>query len=183
MSGNKILQETRQNVGDIVYEYDGLGNVSGFVYYEQRYIYIKNGTNDIIGIINIDGELVASYSYDGWGNCVVNNLTTSNIGDLNLFRYRSYYYDTETGYYYLNSRYYDSSVGRFINSDEISNLGVNNDVQSLNVYVYCANNPIYRYDIQGDFWGTCVITSTVFGAMVGFGSQVVANVLADDPWY
>jgi len=134
--------------------------------------------NDIIGILNLDGELVATYSYDGWGNCTVNNLTSSNIGDLNPFRYRSYYYDTETGYYYLNSRYYDSNVGRFINSDEISNLGVNNDVQSLNVYAYCANNPIHRYDEAGDVWEVIL-----FGTLVGMGTQIISNVIEGKPWY
>ena len=115
----------------------------------------------------MDGEIVQ-----------INNLTSSNIGDLNPFRYRSYYYGQETGYYYLNSRYYDSNVGRFINSDEISNLGVNNDVQSLNVYAYCANNPIHRYDEAGDVWDVIL-----FGAIVGFGSQIITNALEGEPWY
>ncbi len=175
VSGNKILQETSTNK-TIIYEYDALGNASSFVYNGTRYIYVRNGTNDIVGILNASGSLVASYTYDGWGNCTVNNISGT-IGTINSIRYRSYYYDSETGYYYLNSRYYDSKIGRFINADETSNLGANNDVQSLNLYSYCANNPVHRADEQGDVWGA------ILGAAVGFGTQVIDNFFNEKAWY
>ena len=80
------------------------------------------------------------------------NHTTDTIGTINPIRYRSYYYDQETGYYYLNSRYYDSNVGRFISADSIGNLGANEDYNSLNLYAYCGNNPINRIDESGTIY-------------------------------
>ena len=64
-----------------------------------------------------NGRIVARYTYDAWGKCTVQNADGWTAGDANPFRYRGYYYDTETGLYYLNSRYYDPEVGRFINAD------------------------------------------------------------------
>ena len=68
VSGNRILQETKGS-NTLIYEYDALGNASSFVYNGTRYIYVRNGTNDVVGILNSSGNLVASYKYDGWGNC------------------------------------------------------------------------------------------------------------------
>ena len=121
----------------------------------------------------IPGSLVASYTYDGWGNCTVNNISGT-IGTINPIRYRSYYYDSETGYYYLNSRYYDSNVGRFINADDTSNLGANDDHNSLNLYAYCANNPVNRYDTQGNIWGV-VIGRALFNVVLSWGLAAATN--------
>ena len=131
-----------------------------------------------MGILDSSGTLVTTYKYDGWGNCTVEDTSTNQIGYKNPLRYRSYYYDSETGYYYLNSRYYDSEVGRFISADDTTNLGANNDYSSLNLFAYCGNNPIHRIDEVGDFWGPAI-----FGAIVGFGSQVINNALEGELWY
>ncbi len=72
------------------------------------------------------------------------------IGKLNPFRYRSYVYDDETGLYYLNSRYYDAGVGRFLNADGYASTG--QSVQSCNMFAYCENNPVNRCDPSGQFW-------------------------------
>ena len=69
----------------------------------------------------------------------------------NLFRYRSYYYDFETNLYYLNSRYYDPEIGRFINADNISNVD-KSTFNGLNLYAYCVNNPVMLTDSQGESW-------------------------------
>ena len=79
--------------------------------------YEKNLQGDITGIYDASGNLKAEYAYDAWGNPVV-TVDIDGIGTLNLFRYRGYYYDTETGLYYLNSRYYDPRTCRFISADE-----------------------------------------------------------------
>ena len=78
------------------------------------------------------------------------SIYNTNIANINPFRYRGYYYDVETGFYYLNSRYYDPSLGRFINADDISyaNAGMLN---GLNLYAYCGNNPVMNTDIYGNF--------------------------------
>ena len=117
--------------------------------------------------------MVASYSYDAWGNHTVYdeygdvNTYYGTIGNINPIRYRSYYYDTETGLYYLQSRYYDPQTGRFISADKTEYLGENNDLMSYNLYVYCSNNPIMFVDPTGMFnWGK-LITSVVVGVAVG----------------
>ena len=86
------------------------------------YIYAKNLQGHVIAIYDYMGTCVASYTYNAWGECTVSNHTSDNIGDLNPFRYRGYYYDTETGFYYLNARYYDPQIKRFISVDHILSL-------------------------------------------------------------
>ena len=125
---------------------------TGFRYNGSEYYYIKNAQNDVIGIINAAGTIVAQYSYDAWGKVLsINNYTTSNIGDLNPIRYRGYYYDTETGLYYVSSRYYDPEVGRFINADDIGYLGADGSLTGYNLFAYCGNNPVMGYDPTGTF--------------------------------
>ncbi|MBQ9840739.1 MAG: RHS repeat-associated core domain-containing protein, partial [Erysipelotrichaceae bacterium] len=167
VSGNRILQETT-GTNTIIYEYDALGNASSFVYNGTRYIYVRNGTNDVVGILNSSGSLVASYKYDGWGNCTVANTSGTDIGNINPIRYRSYYYDSETGYYYLNSRYYDSNVGRFISPD----ISLNDDTTGNNNFVYCGNNPILYKDTTGE-WFYVALAGGLFSA----AAQIVSNVL------
>ena len=102
--------------------------------------YIYNLQGDVIGLMNArNGRIVARYTYDAWGNCTVQNADGWITGDANPFRYRGYYYDTETGLYYLNSRYYDPEVGRFINADKY----IVTDPQSVlcaNTFAYCENS-------------------------------------------
>jgi RHS repeat-associated protein len=110
------------------------------------YYYLRNGQNDIIGILNSSGVQVVSYVYDSWGNPISTTGTlASTIGEDNPFRYRSYYFDTDIDFYYLNSRFYDSNVGRFINADII----FSNGFLSINFYTYCLNNPTRLTDYTG----------------------------------
>ena len=116
------------------------------------YYYRKNLQGDIIGIINAVGTELVSYSYDAWGNILwTEDDSGRNLAELNPYRYRGYYYDTETGLYYLNSRYYDPRTGRFINADALDYLRMNGQF-NCNLYVYCANNPVKRKDPAGCFW-------------------------------
>ena len=147
LDGNKILYETR-NDALLTYYYGGNG-VIGFHYNYTDYFYRKNLQGDVIEIYTFAGEKVASYTYNAWGKVLaVNNYTDDNIGTLNPFRYRSYYYDTETNLYYLESRYYDSETGRFISSDDISYLD-SETINGLNLYAYCLNNPVNMLDSSG----------------------------------
>ena len=75
--------------------------------------------------------------------------TTNKIGEKNPYRYRSYYYDSETTWYYLNSRYYDPNIGRFITMDEIEYLGATSTLLSYNLFTYCEGNPISLKDPYG----------------------------------
>jgi len=88
-----------------------------------------------------------------------------------LYRYRNYYYDTETSLYYLNTRYYDASIGRFINADDISYLGANGDLQGFNLYAYCSNNPVMGYDPMGT-WNWKSIVKAI--ATVAFVATAIA---------
>ena len=97
------------------------------------------------------------------------------IATINPFRYRGYYFDTETNLYYLNSRYYDPEIGRFINADDISVLNEGKDIiNGLNLYIYCGNNPIANTDEGGDKWWHWFIAAIV--AVVVVTVTVVATI-------
>ena len=84
-----------------------------------------------------------TYSYDAWGKLLqIGGGLASTLGQANPLRYRGYVYDSETGLYYLGSRYYDPAVGRFINADDVSMLGANKTFVALNLFAYCLNNPV-----------------------------------------
>ncbi len=110
--------------------------------------------------MDIHLNVIAQYAYDAWGNVLyIKNANGANITDgshiahINPIRYRSYYYDTETGYYYLQSRYYNPEIGRFINMDDISAvMASDTTVTDKNLYAYCDNNPVMRIDDDGEFW-------------------------------
>ncbi|MBE6590110.1 MAG: RHS repeat-associated core domain-containing protein, partial [Ruminococcaceae bacterium] len=111
----------------------------------------KNLQGDVIAITNSYGNVVARYTYDAWGVCTVVSDETGIIARVNPFRYRGYYYDSEIGLYYLQSRYYDPQVGRFVNGDECDNIGVSRTVCSHCLFAYYENNPINNTDKFGFF--------------------------------
>ena len=168
LNGNKIISQT--DATNTLFFYYGTDGITGFNHNGTDYLYKKNIQGDIIGIYNPENKLICKYIYDAWGNHVCRILSnngeyvditdTSNyninsnyitIANLNPFRYRSYYFDTETDLYYLNSRYYDPQTGRFINADSIENLDTEN-LNGFNLYMYCANNPILFIDDNGEGW-------------------------------
>lgn len=172
VDGNKVIYEkTGNNV--IYYTYDGNNNIIGMKYNDSQYYYLKNGQNDIIGILNSDFRQVISYEYDSWGNVISirdsagNNITDKgNLGIVNPYRYRSYRYDTETGLYYLNSRYYSPEFGRFINFDNYG--GKVGELSSHNGYAYCKNNPVNMIDENGNV----AIALSTSALMVGLAKTV-----------
>ena len=157
---NKYLYDVNGNLvkesgKGVEYYYDGSG-VIGMKYNERVYFYRKDIFGNITEIIDSNGEIVVRYRYDGWGNHVVLNPDGSKnesdtfIGNINPFRYRGYYYDVETGLYYLKTRYYDPKTGRFITIDDVSYLAPDT-INGLNLYAYCGNNPILYVDYNGNF--------------------------------
>lgn len=172
LDGNIVIFEDR-NGDKLFYQYDENNNLIGFTYNDEQYYYIRNGQNDIIGILNKEFKKVASYSYDSCGNLISvkdennNDVTTNNkhIGNINEYRYKGYRYDSETELYYLNNRYYDSEIGRFINEDSFMATG--NNMLQHNMYMYCNNNPIIYMDREGEafsiatFIGTIVIAALI----------------------
>ncbi|MBR2377788.1 MAG: RHS repeat-associated core domain-containing protein, partial [Clostridia bacterium] len=168
LDGSKIIAENRKSGTSnnlIYYIYDMVG-LSGFVYNGANYYYEKNTLGDIIGIRDSSGTQVATYTYDAWGNILTK---TGSMADINPFRYRGYYYDTETGFYYLQTRYYDPTIRRFINADNYELLPtLSQTIGQLNLYAYANNNPIMFTDESGTLaeW-TVVIIAMVVGAILG----------------
>ena len=119
-----------------------------------EYFYVYDLLGNVIALMDATGSIVVKYIYDAWGNHKVlnpnNSINTSAtfIGNINPYRYRGYRYDVETNLYYLNARYYDPSIGRFISMDN-SGVIFCRDASCLNLYVYVANNPIKYYDQSG----------------------------------
>ena len=96
--------------------------------------------------------------YDAWGKILSATTTgasaVANLAEINPLRYRGYYYDTETGFYYVSSRYYDPAIGRWINADDTAYLGTGQTLVSYNLFAYCNNNPVTGYDPDGAWdWG------------------------------
>jgi len=148
LNGSSIV---RQVTGSKILDffYDENGNLYGFKDDGDMYYYVRNGQSDIIGILDNNGIQVVYYQYDSWGNPLTpSGSLASTIGADNPFRYRGYYLDSETGLYYLNSRYYDSTVGRFINADGL--ISASSSLLGTNMYSYCENNPVNGYDPSGN---------------------------------
>ena len=135
----------------LYFHYDSTGDVIGFTRTangtDTEYFYVKNLQGDILKVISATGTEAAAYSYDAWGKLLT---SAGDLAEVNPLRYRGYFYDTETGLYYLKSRYYDPEVSRFINPDAFVSSGTS--VASYNMMVYCDNNPINRIDPAGMFW-------------------------------
>ncbi len=105
----------------------------------------------VIGLVDSTGALVVEYKYDVWGKRIGRTGSlAATLGTLNPFLYRGYVYDEETGLYYLQSRYYKPEICRFINVDDASYLGANDDFISYNLFAYCLNNPVNRTDDSGN---------------------------------
>ena len=142
------------------------------IYNGDTYYFQKDVLGDIQYIKNSAGKIVATYTYDAYGNCGIVNASGYTIGNINPFRYRGYYYDTETGFYYLQSRYYDPSIMRFINADDyelISTLA--STIGQLNLYAYCNDNPIMYTDESG----TLIWELVVLGIFAAIGAGVGGN--------
>ncbi|MCI6043414.1 RHS repeat-associated core domain-containing protein, partial [bacterium] len=105
----KIGQDAQTLEYELEYFYDSDGNIISMLYNGTEYYYLKNIQGDIIGILDGSGARVVEYSYDSWGK-VIEISGNQELGKRNPFRYRGYYYDEETGFYYVGSRYYDQEV-------------------------------------------------------------------------
>ena len=165
-NGNLIKQS---NGLEFLYDHTGVFAVK---YNDVTYFYRKNAQQDIIALLDSNGNIMVKYKYDAFGMCKALSerdieITVSNhIGTLNPFRYRSYYFDTETNLYFLKTRYYDPETGRFITIDDISYLDPES-INGLNLYAYCGNNPVNCVDPTGEFPIVALIVGTVVGALAG----------------
>ncbi len=173
--GSRLQYETLGGNSALWYFYDADGTPSGIRYRNNGgvvsdYYFVCNWRGDVIQIYNTAGELVSTYDYDAWGNVTAHETDkdTYGITNINPIRYRGYYYDTETGMYYLKSRYYDPAVKRFLNADGYVATG--QSILGNNMFSYCDNNPVNREDSTGHFWKQ--LKAKVKNAWNGFKSWV-----------
>lgn len=163
-----ILSQT-DGTNTMYFQYDTNGVPLGFILNGTQYFYITNQMGDVISITDAQGNELAQYSYDEWGNTL--STSDNDIANINPLRYRGYYYDSETGYYYLQSRYYDPSICRFINADIPEIVNVTKDVYTgINLFPYCNNNPVNNSDPTGYInwdleFGRASITSAILSAL------------------
>ena len=167
--GGKLMRETATNssavyVMDFIYDNAGRPFAVKFSKNGGRsfttFYYVLNLQGDVVAITKADGTVVAKYTYDAWGNLtslinangteIVNRTTGTAIAFWNPLTYRGYIRDRETGFYYLQSRYYDPANHRFINADGYTSTG--QGFAGTNMFAYCGNNPVSRIDSTGQFW-------------------------------
>ena len=153
-----------------------------------NYYYGKTNNGEIRFIYDANGNIVTTYLYDAWGNPIpTDESSDSEVGEINPFRYKSYYYDSETRLYYLRSRSYDPAVGRFLNADSTDYLGATGTVLSFNLFAYCENTPITYNDKTGEsITVACILIFGVIGvATGGYAGYKLAqyyNVKKSDTW-
>ena len=171
MAGDLLMSETT-NGQTLWFTYDSNANLFSMVTGGKHYFYQRNLQNDIIALVDEAGDTVVNYTYDSWGKVL--NITGSRkdtIGQLNPFRYRGYYYDKETGMYYLKNRYYDPELRRFISSDAVTTLAASTEtLHNRNLYTYCNQNPITRSDSNGNLW---TVVAGLAGAAISLADQLV----------
>ena len=193
----------------LIYVYDENGAPAGIKYRTSSYaegvfdyfFFEKNLQGDIVAIYNTNGTKIGSYTYDAWGNFTITRTSGITILENNIlynynpFRYRGYYYDIETGWYYLQSRYYNPNWGRFLNADAC----LYSNILGFNLLAYCYNNPIAYIDQYGEsataalgwwtstFWIPAISEPTIVGeilygagcVILGIGFVVEGIIIAD----
>ena len=165
--GGKLMRETATNSSAVYvmdFIYDNVGRPFAVKFSKNggssftTFYYVLNLQGDVVAITKADGTVVAKYTYDAWGNLtslinangteIVNRTTGTAIAFWNPLTYRGYIRDRETGFYYLQSRYYDPANHRFINADRYVSTDTK-DIISNNMFSYCSNNPAIYYDPDG----------------------------------
>ena len=182
---SKTVGSTKYNfttLSGLVIRQTGGGKTIDFVYDENNqplamkynntlYYYVLNAQGDVVRIVNSSRSVVASYTYDPWGKIISSSGT---LADINPLRYRGYYYDSETGFYYLQSRYYDPEIGRFINADSYASTDATG-LLSTNMFAYCENDPVNKSDPTGEV--APILIAMAGGAMVGLAEQFMTDVI------
>ena len=174
--GNKLIRETSIN-NTLDFLYDEYDNLYGFIKdNSEKYLYIRDQLQNIIGITDINGKIVVKYSYDAWGAIKsIIDTSSSGIGKLNPFRFKGYYYDNESSMYYCKTRYYVPQWGRWLSADSIEYLNPES-VNKLNLYTYANNNPIIYYDPDGHMALLCALLILgAIGMVANVGSQALTD--------
>ena len=177
VNGTQILREAWGS-HVLIPLYNNEDSLCGILYDNTPYYFLKNLQNDIIGMTNEEGETVVRYTYDAWGVCtVVIDTSGCSVSTVNPFRFRGYYYDAESGLYYLGKRYYSPVWGRFINPDQALPTR-EDDRLSLSLYCYCANDPVNHVDPDGRLWWAVLLCIVSFIVAVVAVAHVVNAAVA-----
>ena len=193
----EYFTESASETVELIFLYDESGMV-GFMHSRdgstpQAYYYQRNLQGDVVAIYDTSGVKVANYTYDAWGNCTA----SGSMARINPIRYRGYYWDSETNWYYLNSRYYSPEWRRFISPDDTNYLDPETP-NGLNLYCYCGNDPVNYADPSGHeplsnigkwiigglaFAGAVALTALTGGALlplfIGMASSIVLGGLIE----
>ena len=134
----RLLCYNKKGDNTLIPLYDNEDGICGILYNNVPYYFIKNLQGDVIAIVDKDAQTVARYTYDAWGVPKIDSDSSEcQIATINPFRYRGYYYDEEIELYYLQSRYYDPVVGRFVNGDEPNVVnGIYNECLYTNTFSF-----------------------------------------------
>ena len=169
LNGDQVIHEDN-GTDQIHYTYDANGSLISMNLNGAEYYYIRNAQGDVIGLYDSNGAEVVSYSYDAWGKISsISGSLADTVGEKNPYLYRGYRYDSETGLYYLQSRYYNPDWGRFVNAD--STAGKVGILLAHNVFAYSLNNPVNMDDPSGNWpkWASGALT------IISGTTQVIAG--------
>lgn len=176
-NGGKLIAEYT-GTKRVDYLYDENGMLYGFIYNNAKYFYIRDTLQNILGIVDANGNVVVNYYYSAYGECQkITGSKATTIGVINSFRYKGYYFDAETEFFYCNARYYVHGWCRFLNFDTPNCLDIYS-ANNVNLYAYCSADPVNRSDSNGHSWKTFWKSakkwaSNTFGAFVDLSYNVV----------
>jgi len=148
-SNNNLIAQKTDNA-TLFFYYDTENSPVALSYNGKMFYYVKNLQGDIVKILDEDGNEKASYVYNAWGNIL--SQSNDELSSINPLRYRGYVYDEDTTLYYLQSRYYDPTTGRFINADDTAFIGSSGTAIGDNIYTYCENDPVNNVDYTGQWF-------------------------------
>ena len=147
--------------------YDGSNELLGFTYNGATYFYVKNLQGDVVAVIDSTGTEKAVYEYGTYGTLIYSG---GDLADVNPMRYRGYYYDSDAGMYYLQSRYYAPEFAKFINSDLPEYAQQQKaDHYGTNLFAYCCNDPVNNSDPTGNsYFASMALTTLAWPVVLDF---------------
>ena len=175
-AGGMLLRETitsGSTTKTLDFRYDNVGYPYALIYNNgsttATYYYITNLQGDVMYLVDSNGNQVAAYTYDPYGKILS---ATGTMAEINPLRYRGYYYDTETGFYYLQSRYYDPNTCRFINADSYASTG--QGLLGYNMFAYCLNSPCNYIDSNGQEAAAIILTGAAYQAFASWLAAIAS---------
>ena len=186
-SGDLLMRQS-DGANTLDFQYDASGKAVGFMYNGMVYYYLRNLQGDVVAITDASSNVVGTYTYDAFGNVTA---YSGAIASINPIRYRGYYQDPHTGWYFLNTRYYNPDWRRFINADAMFVAG-NDALNASNMYAYCNGNPVMFADPSGKLIIAALAAWAVgnyhlgqndnFRKAVDFAASIV-NRIIEPAWY